>query len=63
MADDLPVLAFPDQEAFEAWLEEHHASEPGLWIRIAKKASGIPTVTAACHGACPWTRQATRLAP
>ena len=36
MADDLPVLAFPDQEAFEAWLEEHHASEPGLWIRIAK---------------------------
>ena len=47
MADDLPELAFPDQEAFEAWLEEHHATEPGLWIRIAKKASGIPTVTAA----------------
>ena len=47
MADDLPELAFPDQEAFEAWLEEHHATAPGLWIRIAKKASGIPTVTAA----------------
>ena len=47
MADDLPELAFADQAAFEAWLEEHHATEPGLWIRIAKKASGIPTVTAA----------------
>jgi uncharacterized protein YdeI (YjbR/CyaY-like superfamily) len=47
MADDLPELAFADQAAFEAWLEEHHATEPGVWIRIAKKASGIPTVTAA----------------
>src|SRR3954453_24028545 len=47
MADDLPELAFPDQAAFEAWLEEHHATAPGVWIRIAKKASGIPTVTAA----------------
>ena len=47
MADDLPELAFADQAAFEAWLEEHHATEPGVWIRIAKKASGIATVTAA----------------
>lgn len=47
MADDLPELAFADQAAFEAWLEEHHATAPGVWIRIAKKASGIATVTAA----------------
>jgi len=45
--DDLPVLSFASQADFEAWLEEHHATAPGLWIRIAKKASGIPTVTAA----------------
>jgi len=47
MADDLPELAFASQAEFEAWLEEHHATQPGLWIRIAKKGSGIPTVTAA----------------
>lgn len=47
MADDLPELAFTSQAKFEAWLEEHHASAPGLWIRIAKKASGLPTVTPA----------------
>ena len=42
MADDLPELAFPDQAAFEAWLEHHHGTEPGLWIRIAKKALRHP---------------------
>jgi uncharacterized protein YdeI (YjbR/CyaY-like superfamily) len=47
MADDLPTLTFISQADFEAWLEEHHATAPGLWIRIAKKASGIPSVTAA----------------
>ena len=47
MADDLPTLTFASQTEFEAWLEEHHATAPGLWIRIAKRASGIPSVTAA----------------
>jgi uncharacterized protein YdeI (YjbR/CyaY-like superfamily) len=27
-----------------AWLAEHHASSDGVWIKFAKKASGIPTV-------------------
>ncbi|RFU20182.1 YdeI/OmpD-associated family protein [Geodermatophilus marinus] len=43
--DDLPVLAFPDQAAFEAWLEAEHATAPGLYVRIAKKGSGIASVT------------------
>jgi uncharacterized protein YdeI (YjbR/CyaY-like superfamily) len=47
MPDDLPVIAFPSQAAFEGWLDEHHATADGVWIRIAKKASGIPTVTPA----------------
>jgi uncharacterized protein YdeI (YjbR/CyaY-like superfamily) len=47
MADELPTIAFASAADFEAWLEEGHATEPGLWIRIAKKASGIPTVTPA----------------
>lgn len=41
---DLPVLAFADQAALEAWLEEHHESAPGLYVQIAKKASGVPSV-------------------
>jgi len=29
----------------EAWLAEHHATEPGVWLKIAKKGSGQPPVT------------------
>lgn len=43
--DGLPVLAFASAAEFEAWLEAEHATSPGLWLKIAKKASGIPTVT------------------
>ncbi len=42
---DLPVLAFPDQAALEEWLEAEHATAPGLYVRLAKKASGVPSVT------------------
>jgi uncharacterized protein YdeI (YjbR/CyaY-like superfamily) len=51
------VLAFESDAHWEAWLEEHHASSDGVWVKIAKKASGIPTVaypevldTALCFG-------------
>ncbi|MEO8083255.1 MAG: YdeI/OmpD-associated family protein, partial [Ardenticatenales bacterium] len=43
--------------AFAAWLAEHHAASTGIWLRIAKSASGIPSVTyaealdeALCYG-------------
>jgi uncharacterized protein YdeI (YjbR/CyaY-like superfamily) len=56
VTDDLPVLPFASAEAWEAWLAEHQ-DDPGVWIKIAKKASGIATVThaealdvALCHG-------------
>ncbi|MGY1699485.1 YdeI/OmpD-associated family protein [Geodermatophilus sp. SYSU D00766] len=42
---DLPVLAFPDQAAFEAWLEAEHASAPGLYVKLAKKGAGVPSLT------------------
>jgi uncharacterized protein YdeI (YjbR/CyaY-like superfamily) len=42
--DDLPVLPFETAAAFEAWLEAEHASAPGVWIKMAKKASGIRSV-------------------
>jgi uncharacterized protein YdeI (YjbR/CyaY-like superfamily) len=40
------ILEFADPAAFTAWLEDNHATTPGgLWIRHAKKATGIPSVT------------------
>ena len=43
--DDLPALPFASAADWEAWLETNHAASPGLWLQIAKKASGVPTVT------------------
>jgi uncharacterized protein YdeI (YjbR/CyaY-like superfamily) len=43
--DGVEVRAFPDAEAFDAWLAEHHAGPRGLWIKVAKKGSDIPSVT------------------
>ena len=53
---DLPVKPFKDAAAFEKWLEKN-VSAAGLWLKIAKKDSGIASVTyaealdvALCHG-------------
>jgi uncharacterized protein YdeI (YjbR/CyaY-like superfamily) len=43
--DDLPVLSFPDREAFAAWLEDNHADARGLWLEIARAGSGAASVT------------------
>jgi uncharacterized protein YdeI (YjbR/CyaY-like superfamily) len=37
-------LPFASKQEFEAWLEEHHATADGVWIKYAKKGTGIPTV-------------------
>jgi uncharacterized protein YdeI (YjbR/CyaY-like superfamily) len=42
---DLPVLAFADQAALEEWLEAEHATAPGLYVKLAKKGAGVPSVT------------------
>lgn len=54
--DGLPVRAFRSQAAFDEWLAAH-GDAPGLWLKIAKKDSGIASVThpqaievALCHG-------------
>ena len=44
MADDLPTLLFATPADLEAWLEQHGASSPGLWLKIAKKGSGVESV-------------------
>jgi uncharacterized protein YdeI (YjbR/CyaY-like superfamily) len=45
MADELPTLPFESAAAWEAWLEAEHARTDGVWLKIAKKDSGVPTVT------------------
>jgi uncharacterized protein YdeI (YjbR/CyaY-like superfamily) len=44
-APELPVIAFASGQAWEAWLRDEHAHSPGIWLKIAKQASGIATVT------------------
>ncbi len=41
---DFPVLAFPDQAALEAWLEAEHLTAPGLYVKLAKKGAGVPSI-------------------
>jgi uncharacterized protein YdeI (YjbR/CyaY-like superfamily) len=42
---ELPTLAFADSRAFSTWLAANHATSRGVWLRLAKKASGGPSVT------------------
>jgi uncharacterized protein YdeI (YjbR/CyaY-like superfamily) len=43
--EEQSVIAFASAAEFRKWLTRHHADHPGIWLKIAKKASGIPTVT------------------
>src|SRR5438552_10576133 len=54
---DLPVIAFKSQQAWDAWLGSQPADSRGLWLKLAKKSSGIASVSKAeavdsalCHG-------------
>ena len=53
---DEPLLC-DSQQAWEKWLREHHASSSGVSLKIAKKGSGVKTVShaealdvALCYG-------------
>ena len=50
-------MPFSSREAWETFLEERHATSDGLWLKLAKKDSGIESVTyaqavevALCYG-------------
>ena len=56
-AENLSVRAFEDQQAWADWLHANHPTSPGLWIRLAKKASTRRSVSyaeavevALCYG-------------
>src|SRR3954452_25318780 len=55
--DGLRGLPFPSAAEWEEWLEDNHAASEGVWIKMAKKGSGIESVrypevleTALCFG-------------
>ncbi|MCB9117475.1 MAG: YdeI/OmpD-associated family protein [Caldilineaceae bacterium] len=55
--DLLATHSFASQQEWAAWLEANHASSRGLWLKLAKKAAGVPSVTyaealeiALCYG-------------
>lgn len=44
LIDDLPILEFETAELLREWLENHHATSKGMWLRIYKKTSGVRSV-------------------
>jgi uncharacterized protein YdeI (YjbR/CyaY-like superfamily) len=36
---------FRDAAEFDAWLAERHDHQPGVWLKLAKRSSGIPSMT------------------
>lgn len=54
---DLPVYTFTTKDAWEVWLHENHDQVTAIWIKFAKKQSGVVTITydealevALCYG-------------
>lgn len=45
MADELPIVLFASPRALERWLEREGASSDGVWLKIAKKDSGVKSVS------------------
>jgi uncharacterized protein YdeI (YjbR/CyaY-like superfamily) len=41
---NLAVHFFTDQKAWEKWLEKHYSQTEGVWVKFAKKASGITSL-------------------
>ncbi len=44
-SDAADTIFFGDATAFEAWLTDHVDHQPGVWLKIAKKSSGLPSLT------------------
>jgi len=55
--DGLPILFFETQADFESWLDQNHARSKGIWLKLAKKGTGIRSISrqealdaALCYG-------------
>lgn len=40
-----PIIAFSSAVVLRRWLTKNHTEHPGIWMQIAKKDSGIASVT------------------
>lgn len=56
-AAEIPTLPFESKKKWADWLVRQHDKSAGVWLKIAKKDSGIPTITyeealdvALCYG-------------
>ncbi len=65
MPVDPPTVTAHSRAEWRAWLQEHHASAPGVQLVYFKKGSGVPSVTypeavqeALCFGWIDTTRRA-----
>jgi len=54
---DLPTMTFTSTKTFTTWMRNNHTRSPGIWLKIAKKVSGIKSITyaealevALCYG-------------
>jgi len=63
-AAEKPILVFRDKRDWVAWLDEHHRASSGIRLRLAKKASGLKSISyddaldvALCYGWIDGTRK------
>ncbi len=45
LSTTLPVHYFERRKDWASWLKENHESSPGVWLQLAKKGSGLPSVS------------------
>lgn len=54
---ELEIVFFQNQEDFRSWLHKNHETCPGIWLKMYKKDSGVPSINykqaldeALCYG-------------
>lgn len=57
LTGERPILVFRQKKAWAAWLDKNHCTFSGVWLRLAKKGSGLKSVSydealdvALCYG-------------
>lgn len=52
-----PILSFETESEFEEWMKNHHGTLEGIWLKFAKKGTGITSINyeialdvALCYG-------------
>ena len=43
--EELPIISFVSRGELRRWLDLNHSTSTGIWVRLAKKGSGVPSAT------------------